>query len=126
MSRKIRFVGRFSDPQIEMQIVEIVKVAQGLIDDTTEATENIGDLWNAVNDKETPDGAQAKANQAEANAKQYTDSQIEGIETHPPIGGPTEERPLDPFLYGCYFDTTLGIPIWWDGTKWVDAGGVSV
>ena len=126
MSRKIRFVGRFSDPQIEMQIVEIVKVAQGLIDDTTEATENIGDLWNAVNDKETPDGAQAKANQAEANAKQYTDSQIEGIETHPPIGGPTEERPLDPFLYGCYFDTTLGIPIWWDGTKWVDAGGVAV
>lgn len=126
MSRKIRFVGRFSDPQIEMQIVEIVKVAQGLIDDTAEATENIGDLWNAVNNKETPDGAQAKANQAEANAKQYTDSQIEGIETHPPIGGPTEERPLDPFLYGCYFDTTLGIPIWWDGTKWVDAGGVAV
>ena len=34
VSRKIRFVGRFSDPQIEMQIVEIVKVAQGLIDDT--------------------------------------------------------------------------------------------
>lgn len=126
MSRKIRFVGRFSDPQIEMQIVEIVKVAQGLIDDTAEATENIGDLWNAVNNKETPSGAQAKANQAEANAKQYTDSQIEGIETHPPIGGPTEERPLDPFLYGCYFDTTLGIPIWWDGTKWVDAGGVAV
>lgn len=126
MSRKIRFVGRFSDPQIEMQIVEIVKVAQGLIDDTAEATENIGDLWNAVNNKETPSGAQAKANQAETNAKQYTDSQIEGIETHPPIGGPTEERPLDPFLYGCYFDTTLGIPIWWDGTKWVDAGGVTV
>ena len=126
MSRKIRFVGRFSDPQIEMQIVEIVKVAQGLIDDTSEAIENIGDLWDAVNDKETPDGAQAKANQAEANAKQYTDSQIEGIETHPPIGGPTAKRPLDPFLYGCYFDTTLGIPIWWDGTKWVDAGGVAV
>ena len=126
MSRKIRFVGRFSDPQIEMQIVEIVKVAQGLIDDTANATENIGDLWSAVNSKETPSGAQAKANQAEANAKQYTDSQIEGIETHPPIGGPTEERPLNPFLYGCYFDTTLGIPIWWDGTKWVDAGGVTV
>jgi hypothetical protein len=141
VSRKIRFVGRFSDPQIDMQIVEIVKVAQGLIDDTSEATENIGDLWNAVNNKETPGGAQAKANQAETNAKQYadgkiaealndskeyTDSQIEGIETHPPIGGPTGERPLAPFLYGCYFDTTLGIPIWWDGTKWVDAGGVAV
>ncbi len=123
MLRKIRFVGRFSDPQIEMQIVEIVRVAQGIIDDTADATENIADLWNAVNDKETPGGAQAKANQALTDSKAYTDSQIEGIETHSPIGGPTEERPLNPFLYGCYFDTTLGIPIWWTGTSWVDAGG---
>lgn len=22
-----------------------------------------------------------------------------------------------------YFDTTLGYPIWWDGTQWVDATG---
>ena len=42
----------------------------------SEATENIGDLWNAVNNKETPGGAQAKANQAEANAKQYADGKI--------------------------------------------------
>ena len=25
-----------------------------------------------------------------------------------------------------YFDTTLNKPIWWDGTKWVDAMGVPV
>ena len=25
-----------------------------------------------------------------------------------------------------YFDTTLGQPIWWDGTQWVDAAGVPV
>lgn len=24
------------------------------------------------------------------------------------------------------FDTTLGIPIWWDGTNWVDATGATV
>jgi hypothetical protein len=22
-----------------------------------------------------------------------------------------------------YFDTTVGIPIWWNGTYWVDANG---
>ncbi len=72
------------------------------------------------------DSINGKIAEALNNSKAYSDSQIEGIETHSPIGGPTEERPLDPFLYGCYFDTTLGIPIWWDGTKWVDAGGVAV
>lgn len=26
----------------------------------------------------------------------------------------------------CYFDTTLGKPIWWTGTKWIDATGADV
>jgi hypothetical protein len=25
-----------------------------------------------------------------------------------------------------YFDTSLGIPIWWDGADWIDAAGNSV
>jgi hypothetical protein len=25
-----------------------------------------------------------------------------------------------------YFDTTLGYPIWWSGTKWVNASGTAV
>ena len=37
-----------------------------------------------------------------------------------------DERPSDPPLFSCHFDTSLGKPIWWDGTKWVDAGGVAV
>ncbi len=41
-------------------------------------------------------------------------------------GGSSEERPATPKLYHPYFDTTLGKPIWWTGTKWVDAVGVDV
>jgi len=24
-----------------------------------------------------------------------------------------------------YFDTTLGVPVWWDGADWVDGTGAS-
>lgn len=36
--------------------------------------------------------------------------------------------PLDPTSYigSRFFDTTLGIPIWWNGTIWVNAVGVGV
>jgi hypothetical protein len=48
-----------------------------------------------------------------------------------PDSGVTADRPLDtgnPQLQigQYYFDTTLGIPIWWDGTNWVDATGTTV
>lgn len=39
-------------------------------------------------------------------------------------GGPTLNRPGSPALYQCYYDTTLSIPVWWDGVKWVNAAGV--
>lgn len=41
--------------------------------------------------------------------------------------GTTAERPATDLQIGQqYFDTTLGIPIWWDGTNWVDATGTTV
>lgn len=48
-----------------------------------------------------------------------------------PDSGTTADRPLNtgsPKLQTgqYYFDTTLGIPIWWDGTNWVDASGATV
>jgi hypothetical protein len=48
-----------------------------------------------------------------------------------PDAGTTADRPLNtgsPQLQTgqYYFDTTLGIPIWWDGTNWVDATGATV
>lgn len=48
-----------------------------------------------------------------------------------PLNGPTANRPVEsvqlPLPIGSnYFDTTLGIPIWYDGTNWVNALGVVV
>jgi hypothetical protein len=44
-----------------------------------------------------------------------------------PSSGPTANRPIDVLQVGqFYFDTTLGIPIWYDGTDWVDATGTVV
>ena len=44
-----------------------------------------------------------------------------------PGSGDTASRPTIGLLVGqFYFDTTLGIPIWYDGTDWVDATGATV
>jgi hypothetical protein len=41
--------------------------------------------------------------------------------------GPTANRPTAGFsaiaIGCCYFDVTLGIPVWWTGVGWVDATG---
>jgi hypothetical protein len=43
-----------------------------------------------------------------------------------PVSGNTASRPTEDLAVGeVYFDTTLGFPIWWDGTNWVDATGAS-
>ena len=42
------------------------------------------------------------------------------------LGGTTEQRPDTPKLGQSYFDTTLGKPIWWTGSNWVDALGETV
>jgi hypothetical protein len=48
-----------------------------------------------------------------------------------PNSGSTADRPVTstqvPLPIGLfYFDTTLGYPIYWDGTQWVDATGTPV
>jgi hypothetical protein len=44
-----------------------------------------------------------------------------------PPSGTTANRPTERLEVGqYYFDTTLGIPIWYDGTDWVDATGTVV
>jgi hypothetical protein len=48
-----------------------------------------------------------------------------------PSSGTTIQRPegtvQNPLTIGqFYFDTTLGYPIWYDGTDWVDATGTVV
>ena len=49
-----------------------------------------------------------------------------------PLSGPTANRPVSnnlqvPLALGqTYFDTTLGIPIYWNGTNWINASGTIV
>ena len=57
------------------------------------------------------------------------DNFTQGVGT--PDAGTTANRPvntnipkLQTGLY--YFDTTLGIPIWWNGAHWVNASGTTV
>ena len=44
-----------------------------------------------------------------------------------PDSNTTTNRPADSLLIGqVFFDTTLGLPIWWTGSKWVNASGTAV
>jgi hypothetical protein len=44
-----------------------------------------------------------------------------------PQNGITADRPTQSLQVGqFYFDTTLGYPIWYDGTDWVDSSGTVV
>jgi hypothetical protein len=44
-----------------------------------------------------------------------------------PAAGVTASRPAIGLQVGQqYFDTTLGIPIWWDGSNWINASGTTV
>ena len=44
-----------------------------------------------------------------------------------PSAGDTASRPSTSLQVGQqYFDTDLGIPIWWNGTDWIDAAGTVV
>lgn len=40
--------------------------------------------------------------------------------------GATADRPVNPETSTMFFDTTLGAPIWWNGSAWVWATGEAV
>ena len=44
-----------------------------------------------------------------------------------PASGTTNQRPTANLQVGQqFFDTTLNLPIWWTGTKWINASGTAV
>jgi hypothetical protein len=44
-----------------------------------------------------------------------------------PDSGTKTQRPLTNLQVGQqFFDTTLGIPIWWNGAHWINASGTTV
>jgi predicted RecA/RadA family phage recombinase len=42
------------------------------------------------------------------------------------LDGTTANRPLAAGIGTSYFDTTLGIPVWWNGSVWKNASGATV
>lgn len=65
--------------------------------------------------------------QVTLNAKGLTTAAANVLITIPtPLSGNTAGRPVTHPTGTIYFDTTLGIPVWWDGAQWVDATGTPV
>ena len=58
--------------------------------------------------------------------KSYIGSAIGNIELACLTSGTTATRPTDKSIGFPYFDTTLGKPIWFDGTVWKDSTGATV
>lgn len=53
------------------------------------------------------------------------DSFTQGINI--PVANVTTSRPTQHLAVGqFYFDTTLGLPIWWNGAHWINASGTIV
>lgn len=48
------------------------------------------------------------------------------IPTAAVTSGATSARPVSPVVGFAYFDTTVGLPIWWKGSIWINASGVTV
>lgn len=40
--------------------------------------------------------------------------------------GTTAQRPAQPVVAQRYYDTSLGLPIWYNGTVWKNAAGATV
>ena len=51
---------------------------------------------------------------------------VEAVNTALTLNGVSGSRPGTPTTGSFYFDTTLGKPIWFSGTNWVDSAGTTV
>src|SRR5690606_2544832 len=136
----IRRTSHFRDPKQELQMGALRRGA-GCSELGKHATRTGGvhrlgppDVFESVA------GAQAKANAALAEARSYTDQELakalaearsytdQELEQLQQIvlyrqAGPTSNRPDGVAVGTVYFDTTLGKPVWWTGSDWVDAMG---
>ena len=61
------------------------------------------------------------------NDRKLTDMPTDALQVVPrkfvTLNGATTARPTSPVKGQSYFDSTLGYPVWYDGTQWVDATG---
>ena len=141
MSYKIRRIARARDKRADMMLQEaIVQSDLPPLHAETHRPTGTDPILPSDIGAETPQGAQQRADMAENNAKSYTDVQVGIVEQNsrdytdnlktyieanyqPVIAFPTAGRPLDVPVGFMGFDTDLGLPIWWNGTDWIDASG---
>lgn len=108
--------------QAPLKIKPMAESKGGLILESTYA--NGGDYHFFVNDKGLP-----KMNRTNINVEQSNEA---GYTIQYNMSGTTTNRPTSRLddswqtIGLMYFDTTLGKPIWWNGTNWVDANGTTV
>lgn len=52
--------------------------------------------------------------------------QLMGTQLTSSGSGITAARPTVHSVGDVYFDTTLGLPVWWNGANWINAAGAIV
>lgn len=121
----IRRTSHFRDPKLELQVEELRRAAASS-ELEEHANRNGGVHGLGPQDVfESVAGAQSKANAALVAARSYTDQKLEQLQQIVlyRLAGPTSNRPDGVAVGTVYFDTTLGKPVWWTGSDWVDAMG---
>lgn len=64
--------------------------------------------------------------ESEAISQKGVTEQVNLINAKLTSSGATESRPESPSAGVCFLDTTLGKPVWWNGSAWIDATGETV
>ena len=100
------------------------------------AYENSGDTLGEIVTNSTNEGLTIRDGTNNADnllycGRNYANTHVYGVNGCGQVKGSfltvtTAGRPGSPRDYQFYFDTTLGIPVWYDGTNWVDATGGTV
>jgi hypothetical protein len=71
-----------------------------------------------------PEGASNSLDLSLQTISKLTQANSDGVAELQPTGGITKNRPTTAQLYSIFFDTTLGLPIWYQGKGiWKDAAG---
>ena len=82
-----------------------------------------------IENESTGAGPYIRAVGADTNVDLNLESKNEGNITANRLvvpNGTSANRPTNPTVGQHYFDTDVGLPIWFDGTHWIDATGVAV
>lgn len=148
--KKIRRVTRARDPRADRQLEEAIKESSlPPAHADTHSVSGADTITPSSIGAETPGAAQTKADIAESNAKNYTDEHENKSNPHdgsastialddhinasnphsgsqPVTSFTTADRPAGIAIGYMGFDIDLGIPIWWNGSDWIDVTGTVV